>query len=426
MPLLTDLGAAGYHMGVRLAAPFLPKARAWVDGRKGLWARLEARRDDLRGCLWMHCASVGEFEQGRPVLEAIKRERPGLPVLLTFFSPSGYEARKDFPLATHVDYLPVDTAANACRFMELVRPGTVLWVKYEFWHHHLRAARTRRIPTFLISAIFRRGQPFFRWYGSAWRRMLGCFTHLFVQDERSRALLTGIGTTNVTVVGDTRFDRVRAIVEDGSSHGQGTGIADAFRNDHPAFVLGSTWPEDEEVILAAYARLAKKPKLIVAPHELRENQLLAIEARFPKPLVRWSELEGTTAANIRATLGKEATGTLLVDRMGLLARLYTHGDVAYVGGGFSDGIHSLLEAAAWGRPVIFGPNHRKFAEAQGLIEAGAGFEVRNMEDLVALLDRLFADREELQRASEAAARFVKERTGATNIIAKTCLGSMEP
>ncbi|MBK8341460.1 MAG: 3-deoxy-D-manno-octulosonic acid transferase [Flavobacteriales bacterium] len=426
MPLLTDLGAAGYHAGVRLAAPFVPKARAWVDGRKGLWARLEARRDALQGGLWMHCASVGEFEQGRPVLEAIKRERPELPVLLTFFSPSGFEARKDFPLATHVDYLPADTAANARRFMDLVRPSTVLWVKYEFWYHHLHAVKKAGVPAYLVSAILRPGQPFFRWYGGAWRNMLAAFTHLFVQDEPSRALLSGIGVTNVTVTGDTRFDRVMDIVGEASAHAGDLEIAAAFRSHNPTLLLGSTWPKDEELILAAYAKLNRKPKVIIAPHELHEDQLLRIEARFPKPLVRWSELTGTTATNIRATLGQETTGTLLVDRMGLLARLYAHGDVAYVGGGFSDGIHSLLEAAAWGRPVIFGPNHRKFAEAQGLIEAGAGFEVRNMEDLVALLDRLFADRTELKRASEAAARFVKERTGATNIIAKTCLGSMKP
>lgn len=422
MPVLTDLGTACYHAGIRLAASFTPKAKAWIDGRTGLWARLEQRRDALRGCLWMHCASVGEFEQGRPVLEAIKRERPDLPVLLTFFSPSGYEARKDFPLATHVDYLPADTADNACRFMELVQPSTVLWVKYEFWYHHLHAAKTKRIPTFLISAIFRPGQPFFRWFGSAWRRMLGSFTHIFVQDERSRTLLAAVGTTNVTVGGDTRFDRVKAIVEEASSQGEGGGIAGAFRNNHPAIVLGSTWPEDEELFLAAYARLDRKPKLFVAPHELREDQLLAIEARFPKPLVRWSELEGTTTANIRATLGQEAIGTLLVDRMGLLAGLYAHGDVAYVGGGFGDGIHSLLEAAAWGRPVIFGPNHRRFLEAQAMIDAGAGFEVRTKEQLADLLGLAFHDPAMIENASRAASAFVKERSGATQVVVRSILG----
>jgi 3-deoxy-D-manno-octulosonic-acid transferase len=418
MSILLDLGTCLYHLGVRIAAPFVPKARQWRAGREGLWERLEARREALQGCLWMHCASMGEFEQGRPVLEAIKRERPELPVLLTFFSPSGYEARKGLgstapgSLVTHVEYLPPDSATNAKRLLDLVRPRTVLWVKYEFWPQHLAALRQRGIPVHLVSGIFRPGQPFFKWYGAAWRSMLGCFTELFVQDEASRALLAGIGLRNVTVSGDTRFDRVHAIVKaDEAFH-----LAAAFRGEGPVLVCGSTWPADEMVLLECVKLMGRAPKLLVVPHELDTPHLRTIEQRFPKPLARWSEVEHSPVDSVRHTLGEASIATLLVDRMGLLARLYRHGDVAYVGGGFGDGIHNLLEPAAWGLPVIFGPQHGKFAEAKGLIDAGGGFCVHDAEELAGVLKRLLNDAGARRNAGEAAARYVRERSGATRRI----------
>ncbi|MCC7502138.1 MAG: 3-deoxy-D-manno-octulosonic acid transferase [Flavobacteriales bacterium] len=409
MPLLTDTATGLYHLAVRLAAPFNPKARQWVDGRKGLWHRLEAKRQSLHGCLWMHCASVGEFEQGRPVLEAIKREHPDLPVLLTFFSPSGYEARKDFPLATHVEYLPPDSASNAKRLVQLLKPKAALWVKYEFWHHHLHALHNAGVPTFLISAIFRPDQPFFRWYGGAWRNMLGCFTQLFVQDERSKELLNSIGMTNVTVGGDTRFDRVLAIAKANEDLVPAEGFRDSDKA--PVLVCGSTWPADEDLLLTALGNLNTKPRILIAPHELTTTHLQAVEAGFPKPLVLWSELEGSQGSGL-----PQGIRTALVDRMGLLARLYRYGDITYVGGGFGDGIHSLLEAAAWGKPVIFGPRHTKFAEARGLIDAGGGFEVRNAEELRAVLEKLLIDPAALAKASESAWRYVRDRGGATERI----------
>ena len=417
MPLLTDTATGLYHLAVRLAAPFNPKARQWVDGRKGLWQRLEAKREALHGCLWMHCASVGEFEQGRPVLEAIKREHPDLPVLLTFFSPSGYEARKDFPLATHVDYLPLDSAGNAKRLVHLLNPKVALWVKYEFWQHHLKALHNAGVPTFLISAIFRPEQPFFRWYGGAWRNMLACFAQLFVQDERSKELLNGIGVANVTVGGDTRFDRVLAIVK----ANEDLAPAQAFRASNKGLVLicGSTWPADEDLLLKALANVKDKLRIVVAPHELTTAHLQAVEAGFPKPLVLWSELESSQASGL-----PHGIRTALVDRMGLLARLYRYGDIAYVGGGFGDGIHSLLEAAAWGKPVIFGPRHTKFAEAKGLINAGGGFEVRNAEELRAVLEKLLTDPTARAEASEAAGRYAREYGGATERIVKVIAPSL--
>ena len=406
---LAHLVPACYTILVRAAAPFHPKARAWVTGRRGSWERLGAQAPALQGRLWMHCASVGEFEQGRPVLEALHAAHPDRPVLVTFFSPSGYEARKDLPLATHVDYLPADSTAHGARLVALLRPSAVLWVKYEFWPGTLGALAAAHVPTFLVSAIFRAGQPFFQWYGGAWRRMLRGLTHLFVQDEGSRALLERIGIHHVTVSGDTRFDRVRAIVEANEE----LPTAAAFRGAGPVLVCGSTWPADEALLRDALAGMDQPVKSLVVPHELSPSGLAATEARFPKPLVRWSELERTPPGNAAAMLGSSPSGTLLVDRMGLLARLYRHGDVAYVGGGFGEGVHSLLEPAAWGLPVIFGPHHTKFAEARGLIAAGAGFEVGHSDQLRTVLQRLLADPEVRRSAGTAAANYVRAQAGAT-------------
>ncbi len=416
MPLLHDLGTRLYHVGIRAAAPFMSKAREWVDGRRRLWKRLEERREALHGCVWMHCASVGEFEQGRPVLEALMAKRPDVPVLITFFSPSGMRAHGAKGLAfpghrapVHVDYLPADGAQAAERFVALLSPSAVLWVKYEFWHHHLRAVQRGGVPLFLLSAIFRPGQPFFRWYGRTWRAMLRRFDWIFTQDEASLGLLRDIGITNASVSGDTRFDRVMAIVKAQEE----LPTAKAFRGEGPVLICGSTWPADEALLEKAIAGLVTAPKCLVAPHEPGEAHLKAIEQSFPRPLARWSELEGATAANIAHVLGPERGSTLLVDRVGLLSRLYRYGDVAFVGGGFGEGVHSLLEPAGWGLPVIFGPRHTKFAEARGLIEAGGGFEVRDADALRTLLQHLFTDPIARHKAGEAAAAYVRARCGAT-------------
>lgn len=408
MPALYSASVGMYHLAVRCAAAWNPKAKAWVKGREDLWSRLGAKKEALRGCLWMHCASVGEFEQGRPVLEAIKAQRPDLPVLLTFFSPSGYEARKDFPLATHVDYLPEDSARNARRLVDLIAPRASIFVKYEFWYHHLHALKAKGVPVFLISALFRASQPFFKWYGGAWREMLGCYAHIFTQDEKSHALLLGIGVDRVSVSGDTRFDRVMAIVKADEE----LPTARAMAGSHGRILLcGSTWPKDESLLLEALQTARATPRIVIAPHELKKEHLATIDRDFPEPLMTWSALGSDASvpqfSNMR---------TLLVDRIGLLARLYKYADVAYVGGGFGDGIHSLLEAAAWGKPVIFGSKHTKFTEAKGLIDAGGGFEVRNADELRAVLDRLFGDKDVLAAAGKAAGNYVRERVGATERI----------
>ena len=364
----------------------------------------------------MHAASVGEFEQGLPVLEAIKAAHPGMPVLVTFYSPSGYEARKGLGtgrpdgLVTHVDYLPPDSAANARRMVDLLRPRSVLWVKYEFWYHHLHALKAAQVPTFLVSGIFRPSQPFFRWFGGAWRSMLGCFAHLFVQNEASRDLLSGIGVREVTLSGDTRFDRVAGILR----ANEGLAVAKAFRSttSAPVLICGSTWPADERIILEALKRLKAPPRIMIAPHEVTEQQLSSIAARFPPPVITWSSSAGARG------------NTLLMDVTGVLARAYRYGDIAYIGGGFGDGIHSLLEAAVWGRPVIFGPKHTKFAEAQGLIDAGGGFVVRNAGDLRDVLARLLDEPAVLARSQEAARRYVQERVGATAVIAGAVVNAL--
>lgn len=417
MPLLYDLGLALYRAAIQLAQPLSPKARQWVAGRRGQWTRLSAQRERLNGCLWMHCASVGEFEQGLPVLEALKRAHPERPVLITFFSPSGYTARKDLPLADHVDYLPFDSRANARRFLELVRPSVVLWVRYEFWFHWLRALHQRAIPTFLIAGIFRSEQPFFRWYGKAHRAMLRCFTELLVQDEASKERLAAIGIRNVTVAGDTRFDRVEAIARAGGA----LPIGQAFHRamDAPVLIAGSTWPPDERLLAEAFAGMRQPPRMILVPHEPSAAALAAAESAAQRPVVRWSALEqriGSPPApdpDMPPDEDPLFARTLLVDRMGILARLYQHADVAYVGGGFTDGIHSILEAAAWGKPVIFGPRHRKFNEARGLIAAGGGFAVRDAGQLHEVLVRLLTDRAAREAAAAAALGYVREQAGAT-------------
>lgn len=408
MPLLIGLGTALYHTGIRLAAPFMPKAKAWLEGRRGSWERLQDKASALHGCLWIHCASVGEFEQARPVLEAIKKERPDLPVLVTFFSPSGYEARKDFPLATHVEYLPADSRANARRLQALVRPRLAMFIKYEFWYHHLMVLQEAGVPTYLVSAIFRPSQPFFAWYGGAHRAMLGCFRQLFVQDEASKELLASIGIRAVTVSGDTRFDRVLTIVD----RNEALPRAAAFRDAEQALVLvaGSTWPADEAILFEAVKDLPGL-RLVVVPHELTADHLARIAQAAPRPLARWDE---TT----------DAARTLLVDRMGYLSRLYKYADITYVGGGFGSGIHNTLEAAAWGKPVIFGPNHARFAEAHLLIEAGAGFTVKDTMELRKALERMISNPDALQQASKAATRTVQERTGATQVVVRALLENL--
>jgi len=352
----------------------------------------------------MHCASLGEFEQGRPLLETLRKENPDLKIVLTFFSPSGYEVMKNYTGADHVFYLPMDSGANARRFIELVDPSLVLWVKYEFWYHYLSALKKRNIPVLLVSGIFRRSQPFFRSYGAIWREMLGCFTHLFVQNTESEKLLSYIiPGERISVSGDTRFDRVIGIAVHFSPV---PGIAE-FCGDHPVVVAGSTWEEDE-VELLHYVKSNPETRFIIAPHEVDEENLEDVKKEFPNAIFYSSLMD--TSFSIQPGMH-----VLVIDNVGMLSRLYQYATVALVGGGFNaDGVHNVLEAAVYGKPVVFGPVFEKYDEAVGLADAGGASSVDGPLSLEQVLTELMNNEEKRKTMGELAKKFVYGHAGATN------------
>lgn len=403
--LLYNLFLILYKFGLQLAARWNPKASKWVTGRKDWEAPLQDyRKGDTRQLIWMHCASLGEFEQGRPILEWIRNRYPSHAILLTFFSPSGYEIRKNYAGADYVCYLPMDGAKTAKRFIEITSPSLVIWVRYEFWYHYLNTLAKKNIPVVLIAGRFRKAQPFFKGYGRLHRHMLSCFQHLFLQDQPSQELLHKIGINKTTVAGDTRYDRVSAIADKFERIPE----VEKFIGNHPVIVCGSTWPEDEEE-LDHYANTRPQIRFIIAPHEIDESHLKEMEQLFHKTIrfSTWKSLpDQQTDANV-----------LIIDNIGMLSRLYKYASVAYVGGGFGDdGLHNILEAAVFGAPVFHGPVYDRFPEAFDLIDAGGGFAVSNALELEAGLDRLLADPGELSKASVAARQFVAARKGASNLI----------
>ena len=405
MPFIYSALIWSYRLLAILIAPWNPKARKWVEGRRGLMDRISQGLSKGKGpVIWMHCASLGEFEQGRPLLERLRKDHPGHRILLTFFSPSGYEVRKDYDVADLVTYLPLDTAEHAREFLELTRPVLALFVKYEFWHHYLSELRRRQVPTLLVSGIFRRGQPFFRSYGGFWRRMLGSFTHLFLQDQASLELLRGIGFGDrISRSGDTRCDRVVAIAREG---GTVPGLVE-FCGDHPVLVAGSTWEEDEDVI-CHYVNHREDLRTILAPHEPGPSQIKDIRRKF-KDIILYSEW--------RSGQPFGAARVLVLDAMGLLARSYRQGTVAYVGGGFGeDGVHNVLEPAIFDIPVIIGPEYVKFKEAVDLIANGGALEIGSAVDFEQEMTRLLNDRESRTLAGKSAGDYVRERSGATDAI----------
>ena len=392
--------------GIKLSKGFNAKSRRMLEGHKETFARLhKALEGNESPVMWIHAASLGEFEQGRPMIEMVKREHPDWKVVLSFFSPSGYEVRKNFPLADVVVYLPFDTPANARRFVDAIRPSVAVFVKYEFWGNYLSALKRRGIPTYIISAIFRPSQVFFKPWGGTFRRMLRCFTHLYVQDETSRKLLSGIGVTNVTVAGDTRFDRVADVR---SSKCKIEWIPRAMEHASMRFIAGSSWPADEEVY-ADWLNARRDVKFIIAPHEFDDVRLAQLKAHFPGRnvmlLSEWQE--AGCPANIEG---------LIVDSFGHLSSLYRYADVAYIGGGFGTGIHNVNEAAVYGIPVVFGPRHQKFREASGLIKCGGGISVASVKEFDDVMDGFLTDTASLKKAVEAAGRYIRENLGATRRI----------
>ena len=437
-----------YLYGVAVYSLFNRKVRKMWRGERAAFSVLKEKVDPEARYVWFHAASLGEFEQGRPLMEQLRREHPGYKILLTFFSPSGYEVRKDYKGADIICYLPLDTPINAIRFLRAVRPVMAFFIKYEFWYNYLHILKHRHVPVYSISSIFRPDQVFFRWYGRQYGRVLNCFTHFFVQNEQSRELLAKIGITCVTVAGDTRFDRVLQIkeqakqlpiVEEFVRGYVGTGARgreDCIsaegnlvppRPRTPAssiFVAGSSWPPDEDIFIR-YFHDHPEWKLIIAPHVIGEDHLQQIIAKLGDlKVVRYteysllsenSESSGSTGKSLSSLLSPLSSyQVLIIDCFGLLSSIYRYGTVAYVGGGFGVGIHNTVEAAVWGVPVLFGPNNQKFQEAQALKASGGGIEIGCYEDFAHVMDGFTANPDSLQRAGKAAGDYVSEKAGATD------------
>lgn len=400
--------------GIAIASLFNEKVRKMWRGEREAFKILKQKVDPNAKYIWFHAASLGEFEQGRPLMERIRKDYPQYKILLTFYSPSGYEVRKNYEGADIICYMPVDTRLNAIRFLRLVRPVMAFFIKYEFWSNFLHILKHRNIPTYSVSSIFREDQVFFKWYGRSYANVLKCFTRFFVQNEESKRLLEGIGITAVDVVGDTRFDRVLQIKEAAKQ----LPICEAFRtgvassqsaevphHDFKVFVAGSSWPPDENIFIPFFNE-HKDWRLLIAPHVIAEEHLKLILSLIKgKKVVRYTQTTPEEAAE---------ADVLIIDCFGLLSSMYNYGDVAYIGGGFGVGIHNTLEAAVWNMPVIFGPNNKKFQEAQGLLKSGGGFEINTYEDFSGLMSSLMNDETFLKQAGDKAGAFVAHLAGATD------------
>lgn len=403
-----------YQAGIAIYSHFNEKVKKMWIGERAAFGVLQKQVEPNAKYIWFHAASLGEFEQGRPLIEKIKKEYPNYKILLTFFSPSGYEVRKNYEQADIVTYLPIDTVANAQRFLRIVRPVMAFFIKYEFWYNYLHILRHRNIPVYSVSSIFRPNQIFFRPYGRQYAAVLKCFSHFFVQNDLSKSLLAKIGINNVTVVGDTRFDRVLQIKDNSKKlplvdkfiGNQDVKLANGVTNSlHRVFVAGSSWLPDEEIFIK-YFNEHNDWKLIIAPHIIADTHLRQIlQLLKGKKVVLYTEATETNVAD---------ADVLVINCFGLLSSIYHYGDVAYVGGGFGAGIHNVLEAAVWGIPVVFGPNNKRFAEAQGLLASGGGFEIDNYEKFALIMDRFCSDKVFLQNSGNAAGSFVKQLSGATN------------
>lgn len=429
-----------YRTGIRLIAPWNRKARLWLAGRKDIFRKIRMEMGATHGAktvqgstgdvVWIHCSSLGEFEQGRPVLERIRQQAPGCRIVLTFFSPSGYETKKDYAGADHIFYLPLDSRGNARQFIDLVKPTLVLWVKYDYWYYYLVELKRKNIPVLLISGIFRPDQPFFRWYGKLHRYMLECFSHLFVQTEASKVLLGRLGFADIaSVSGDTRFDRVIEIAE----AGEPLPLIEAFCGQQVVIVAGSTWEEDEEEV-DHYANTHPELRFIIAPHEIGEDRLREVERLF-RHSIRYSvwqrerigpggrpEPGGSNRGNPAVRGGGKVTGwpepnVLIIDNIGMLSRLYKYATIAYVGGGFGDdGVHNVLEAAVYGKPVVYGPVIEKYIEAVELTESGGGIVIDSALEAERVFNRLLQNPGECREAGEASRNYVHSKKGATALI----------
>lgn len=398
MLVLYNIGIHLYYTLVYIVSIYKNKAKLWIKGRSGQHVQ------PLKSSIWFHFASLGEFEQGRPVLEAAKNDYPQHSIVITFFSPSGYEARKNTPLADAVYYLPLDRAANARKFISAINPVMAIFTKYEYWYHFFNELHKQHVPLYIISGIFRPGQVFFKWYGGLHRKMLKMVTWFFVQDIPSKHLLHDAGITNVTISGDTRFDRVWANAQQPKS----LKYVAEFKSNQKLFIAGSTWPADEKLIAEL---ITQHPgwKFIIAPHEIGEDKISGLVSLLPKETtVKFSGISYLTPN----------TSYLIIDNIGMLSSLYQYADIAYIGGGFGAGIHNTLEAAAFGMPVIFGPKYDKFKEAKDLVELKAGFSISSQDELNTVAGVLMSDEAARYAAAISAKNYVQQNVGATAAIMK--------
>ncbi|MBR5391920.1 MAG: 3-deoxy-D-manno-octulosonic acid transferase [Prevotella sp.] len=406
------------QLGVAIASLFNEKVRKMWRGEREAFRILKEQVDPNAQYVWFHAASLGEFEQGRPIIERLRQEYPQYKILLTFYSPSGYEVRKNYQGADIICYMPIDTVTNARRFLRLVRPCMAFFIKYEFWYNFLHILKHRNVPTYSVSSIFRPNQVFFRWYGKNYGRVLRCFTKFFVQNEQSKDLLNSIGITEVEITGDTRFDRVLQIKEAAKE----LPVVEEFLLEEgdsskaKVFVAGSSWLPDEEIFIK-YFNEHRDWKLIIAPHVIGEDHLQQIESLLEgRKVIRYTEA-GSQRDSVEGERSKlQDADVLLINCFGLLSSIYRYGQVAYVGGGFGVGIHNLPEAAVWDIPVFFGPNNERFQEAQELKKNGGGLEIHNYEEFAARMDELTADPASRIKRGEAAGGYVKGNAGATEVV----------
>ena len=389
-----------YAWAIRITGLFSQKAKLLAKGQNSSFAILSEKISDKNRYIWVHAASLGEFEQGRPIIEAIKKEQPEYKIVLTFFSPSGYEIRKNYSMADVICYLPMDKKSNAKKFIKLIKPEKAIFIKYEFWANYLLTLKKNNIPTYIVSAIFREKQLFFKSYAGWYRNLLTCFSHIFVQDKHSKELLDKFNIKNVTVSGDTRFDRVTNI----ASNSKELPLIESFKGGNQVIVAGSSWEPDETLLFEYFNN--NDVKLIIAPHETQPERIKSILRKTNKNVALYSEQDKQKF---------ESADCLIIDCIGILSSIYKYADIAYIGGGFGVGIRNGVEAAVYGTPVIFGPNYARFKEANDLVNRQGGFSIQNCEELTVLLNRFLTEKNFLAETSKKASVYIKENVGATEL-----------
>ncbi len=403
MSLLYNLIIHFYNFLIRLSSLFNPKAKLWIAGRKNIFERIRQEIPDGENTAWFHCASLGEFEQGRPVIEQFKKLYPKLKIVLTFFSPSGYKIRKNYKEADYIFYLPIDTPKNVRKFITLTKPVIAIFIKYEFWFNYLNYLNKMNIPVLVISSIFRPEQRFFKWYGGWFRKMLGNISYFFVQNQQSANLLKSINLNNFTVSGDTRFDRVYELAQKSKKFA----LIEKFAGGAEIFLAGSTWPPDEEIIKSLIERGINNLKFIFAPHEVHNDRINSLQNNLGNNVLRFSE------ANEKNISGAKI---LIIDNIGILSHLYQYAKIAYIGGGFGVGIHNILEAATFGKPVIFGPNYKKFQEARELINSGGAFSINRRDEFLDIVLQLIDNKDFYKNSSDVCKKYIEAKRGATGQI----------